>query len=227
MNTRLLLVEDDENLGYILKEYLEMNEFQIDWAKNGEQGLSKVQENNYGLCLLDIMMPKKDGFTLAKEIQKLDNSPPFLFLTAKSLKVDQLKGFNIGADDYIVKPVDEELLIARIRAILNRFNGEETVSQSYSVGKYNFDSNKRELILEQDTQTLTPRESDLLELFCKNKEEVLTRDDALKSIWGESNYFNRRIMDVYISKLRKYLSDDPEVEIRNIHSKGFILSDSE
>lgn len=229
MSDRLLLVEDDENLGYILKEYLEMNEFRVDWAKNGEQGLSTVKNNNYDLCILDIMMPKKDGFTLAREIKELKPHTPFVFLTAKTLKVDQLKGFDLGADDYIVKPIDEELLIARIRAILNRFGSntsEEQTNNIYTVGNHTFDANKRQLISkDQEKQSLTPREADLLTLFCKKKGKLLSRDTALKEIWGDSNYFNRRIMDVYISKLRKYLSDDPDVNIENIHSKGFVLND--
>lgn len=228
MSNRLLLVEDDENLGYILKEYLEINEFRVDWAKDGEQGLSTVKNNGYDLCILDIMMPKKDGFTLAQKIKKLKPNTPFVFLTAKTLKVDQLKGFNLGADDYIVKPVDEELLIARIRAILKRFDNssEKQNNNIYTLGSCTFDTKKRQLISEdQEKQSLTPREADLLTLFCKKKGELLSRETALEKIWGDSNYFNRRIMDVYISKLRKYLADDPDVNIENIHSKGFILND--
>lgn len=226
MSDRLLIVEDDESLGYILKEYLQMNEFAVDWAKDGEKGLQRVINNEYDLGILDIMMPKKDGFTLAKEVKELHKDLPFVFLTAKTLKVDKLKGFDLGADDYIVKPVDEELLIARIRAILNRFDeNQSTEDNKYSIGKYIFDVDKRSLINGEQEQTLTPREADLLTLFCKKKGDLLTRERALKEIWGEKNYFNRRIMDVYISKLRKYLSGDPDVEIKNVHSKGFILSD--
>lgn len=228
MSHRLLLVEDDENLGYILKEYLEMNEFNVDWAQDGEQGLSRIENHSYDLCILDIMMPKKDGFTLATEIKQWQPHTPFVFLTAKTLKVDQLKGFNLGADDYIVKPVDEELLIARIRAILNRFDNtlNEQRNNIYKLGNYTFDANKRQLISEeQETQSLTPREADLLTLFCKKKGKLLSRETALKEIWGDSNYFNRRIMDVYISKLRKHLDNNPDVSIENIHSKGFVLND--
>lgn len=228
MSHQLLLVEDDENLGYILKEYLELNEFRVHWAKDGEEGLSKIKDQNYDLCILDIMMPKKDGFSLAREIKKLQPNTPFIFLTAKTLKVDQLKGFNLGADDYIVKPVDEELLIARIRAILKRFDPvtEEQNNSIYKLGNHTFDANKRQLISEdQEPHSLTPREADLLTLFCKKKGELLSRETALKEIWGDSNYFNRRIMDVYISKLRKHLDDNPYVNIENIHSKGFVLND--
>ena len=226
MSEQLLLVEDDENLGYILKEYLQMNGFDVDWAKDGQEGLSRVRDGNYNLCILDIMMPKKDGFTLAKEIKELNKELPFIFLTAKTLKVDKLKGFDLGADDYIVKPVDEELLIARIKAILNRFEDDSSAEpNTFTVGDYTFDVEKRRLVNGDQEQSLTPREADLLSLFCERKGELLTRKHALKEIWGEKNYFNRRIMDVYISKLRKYLSDDPDVEINNVHSKGFILSD--
>jgi DNA-binding response OmpR family regulator len=228
MGNQLLLVEDDENLGYILKEYLEMNEFEVVWAKDGEEGLNKFKGGSFDLCILDIMMPKKDGFTLAEEIKRENGQVPFVFLTAKTLKVDQLKGFDIGADDYIVKPVDEELLIARIRAILNRFNNdtEKGEPETYTIGRYSFDPNTRELTFDdQKVDSLTPREADLLELLCENIGTVLTRDEALETIWGDSNYFNRRIMDVYISKLRKYFNDDSDIEIKNVHSKGFILSE--
>lgn len=228
MSEQLLLVEDDENLGYILKEYLEMNEFLVDWVENGKKGISKIKENSYDLCILDIMMPKKDGFTVAEEIKELKPHTPFVFLTAKTLKVDQLKGFNMGADDYIVKPVDEELLIARIRAILNRFDNRTKAQTKniYNIGNYTFDANKQRLVSEnQEKQSLAPREAELLTLFCKKKGELLSRKMALKEIWGDSNYFNRRIMDVYVSKLRKHLADDPTVNIANVHSKGFILND--
>lgn len=230
MGDHLLLVEDDENLGYILKEYLEMNDFRVDWVKNGEEGLAAVKDRNYDLCILDIMMPKKDGFTLAREIRQLETKLPFVFLTAKALKVDQLKGFDMGAEDYIVKPVDEELLIARIRAILNRYRHgqrkQEDRRTSYSIGRYSFDTSTRVLRREDgEEQSLTPREADLLKLFCRYKGELLSRKTALKEIWGSKNYFNRRIMDVYISKLRKHLEDDPGVNIENVHSKGFILKE--
>ena len=226
MDAQLLLVEDDENLGYILKEYLEMNEFAVDWAKDGEEGYAEVKSNDYDLCILDIMMPKKDGFTLAKEIKELNKEIPFIFLTAKTLKVDKLKGFDLGADDYIVKPVDEELLIARIKAILNRFEHDETITKDkYRIGSYVYHVDTRNLVNGDEEQTLTPREADLLSLLCQRKGELLSRKQALQEIWGEQNYFNRRIMDVYISKLRKYLSDDSEVVIKNVRSKGFVLSD--
>lgn len=224
MSHQLLLVEDDQSLGYILKEYLEINNFDIDLAKDGSKGLSKIKQHDYDLCILDIMMPKMDGYTLAKKIKELDKNIPFVFLTAKTLKVDQLKGFNLGAEDYIVKPVDEEILIAKINAILSRCNNREQPKlPPVTIGKYNFDPNTRELTNGSAKQTLTARESEVLKLLCQNKGEVLTRKHALKTIWGESNYFNRRIMDVYISKLRKYLSEDPDIEIKNVHGTGFIL----
>lgn len=226
MGEQILLVEDNENLGYILKEYLKMNGFRIDWVEDGKKGLSKVKENSYDLCILDVMMPRMDGFALAKEIKELKKNTPFIFLTAKTLKVDQLKGFDLGADDYIVKPVDEELLIARIKAILNRFDdtGNEQQPDTFVIGSFTFEVSKRKLHFEETTQSLTPREADLLALFCKKKGELLTREYALKSIWGDNNCFNRRIMDVYISKLRNHLSADPAVTIENVHGEGFILS---
>ena len=230
MSDRLLLVEDDKSLGYILKEYLELNDFQVNWARDGEEGLSIFKENDFDLCILDIMMPKKDGFALAREMQEMDRQTPFIFLTAKTLKVDKLKAFNMGADDYIVKPVDEELLIARIRAIIRRYATSSSTSTSedtvYTIGSYTFNYETRSISRNGDSRTLTEREADLLLLLCKQKSSILKRDEALRKIWGESDYFNRRIMDVYISKLRKYLSEDPSIKIENVHGKGFILKDN-
>lgn len=224
MSQKLLLVEDDESLGRVLQEYLKMNDFKIDWAKNGPDGLRKIKNNSYDLCILDIMLPQKDGFTVAKEIKELEDKIPFVFLTAKSLKIDQLKGFDIGADDYIVKPIDEELFIARIKAILNRFESNgRTSSGYYNIGSYQFDPRMRELLNNEKKQVLSPRETDVLTLLCKNKGELIRRKDALKKIWGADNNQNRQIMDVYVSKLRNHLSGDSNVEIRNIHGTGFVL----
>lgn len=230
MSDRLLLVEDDKSLGYILKEYLELNDFRVQWARDGEEGLSIYKKNEFDLCILDIMMPKKDGFALAREMQEMDRQTPFIFLTAKTLKVDKLKAFNMGADDYIVKPVDEELLIARIRAIIRRSATSSSPSMSedtvYTIGSYTFNYETRSISRNGDSRTLTEREADLLLMLCNKKSSLLKRDEALRKIWGESDYFNRRIMDVYISKLRKYLSEDPSVKIENVHGKGFILKDN-
>lgn len=226
MSKRLLLVEDDQSLGHILQEYLSMNGFETDWATDGREGLTKVKENAYDLCILDIMMPEKDGFTLAKEIKELEDNIPFVFLTAKSLKVDKLKGFDLGADDYIVKPVDEEIFIERIKAILNRFEyDEKTPSEYYQIGSYKFHPKMRELNSNENKQILSPREADVLTLLCENKGVVVSRETALKKIWGANNNQNRQIMDVYISKLRNYLAGDSDVEIRNIHGTGFVLAD--
>ena len=225
----ILLVEDDESFGYILKEYLEINDFSVQWCTDGEQGLKAFLQGVYDLCILDVMMPVKDGFTLAKEIQDHDPEVPFIFLTAKALKVDKLKGFRLGCDDYVVKPIDEELFIARVRAIIKRTssdpeNGGKTIS--YHIGKYLFDYANQALILNGNIQRLTTKEAKVLQLLCEKKNQVLDRNKALKTVWGESDFFNRKSMDVFIHKLRKYLEEDASVRITNVHGKGFVLEDS-
>lgn len=225
---KILLVEDDESFGYILKEYLEINDYTVTLATNGEDGLNTFKRNSYDLCLLDVMMPLKDGFTLAKEIRDADPDIPFMFLTAKALKVDKLKGFRLGCDDYIVKPIDEELLIARIKALIRRSSAENesTIKNcNYQVGKYNFDFSNQALSLNGKTNRLTEKEARLLQLLCENKHTILDRNKALKSVWGQSDFFNRKSMDVFIHKLRQYLKDDPSVQIVNVHGKGFILEE--
>ncbi|MEM8568378.1 MAG: response regulator transcription factor [Bacteroidota bacterium] len=223
-SAKILLAEDDENLGYILKEYLEMKEYQVTLARDGEEGLAYFQQSNYDLCLLDVMMPKKDGFTLATEIRAMNTSIPIIFLTAKALKVDKLKGFKIGADDYIVKPVDEEELDARIRAIIKRSSPtSENVTSNYEIGNYQFDYANLRLSLNGEVQQMTQKEGDMLKALCDHQGNILDRQSTLKSLWGESDYFNRRSMDVFISRLRKYLSKDPSITIRNVHGKGFVL----
>ncbi|MBO3698055.1 response regulator transcription factor [Roseivirga sp. E12] len=223
---RILLVEDDDSFGYILKEYLEINDFNVDWVQNGELGLDAFLRGVYDLCILDIMMPLKDGFTLAKEIQEHDSSVPFIFLTAKSLKIDKLKGFRLGCDDFVVKPIDEEIFIARVKALMKR-TGIETLSNSegssYEIGLYIFDSTNQALSYGEVTQRLTTKEAKLLQLLCDKKNQVLDRNLALKAVWGESDFFNRKSMDVFIHKLRKYLEQDPTVKITNVHGKGFVL----
>ncbi|MEM9856917.1 MAG: response regulator transcription factor [Bacteroidota bacterium] len=220
---KILLAEDDENLGYILKEYLEMKEYQVTLARDGEEGLEYFQQANYDLCLLDVMMPKKDGFTLATEIRAMNTSVPIIFLTAKALKVDKLKGFKIGADDYIVKPVDEEELDARIRAIIKRSSTATEHTSHYEIGNYQFDYTNLRLSLNGEVQQMTQKEGDILKALCDRQGNILDRQSTLKSLWGESDYFNRRSMDVFISRLRKYLSQDPSITIRNVHGKGFVL----
>ena len=223
----ILLVEDSQTLGYILSEYLEMNDFKVIWAKDGHEGLECFQKNAVDLCILDVMMPKQDGFTLAKGIKALNRAIPIIFLTAKSLKTDKLKGFRLGADDYIVKPIDEELLVARVQAVLNRSQGQTNpqANETYHIGQYTFNYEAQLLEWNAQQQKLSQREAEVLRMLCINKNQVMKRDVALKQIWGDNDYFTRRSMDVFISKLRKYLQHDSTVKITNIHGKGFILSD--
>ena len=221
---RILLVEDDESFGYILKEYLEINDFSVIWEQDGEAGLKTFRQEVFDLCILDVMMPLKDGFTLARDIRENDPDVPFIFLTAKALKVDKLKGFRLGCDDYVVKPIDEELFIARVRAIIKRTGDTEAAtSQVYRIGNYLFDYANHALILNGNMQRLTTKEARVLQLLCEKKNQVLDRNKALKTVWGESDFFNRKSMDVFIHKLRKYLEEDPSVKITNVHGKGFVL----
>jgi len=221
----ILLVEDDNSLGYILKEYLEMHNFTIVLAKDGEQGLQVFNRLHFDLCILDVMLPKKDGFTLAHEIKQLNENTPVIFLTSKALKIDKLKGFKLGADDYILKPVDEEELIARIEAVLRRTSvTQQKEPASFTIGKYIFDYSNQILVLGEKKQSVTAKEAAVLKLLCEHKGRILDRKNALKKLWGESDFFTRRSMDVFISHLRKYLSDDPSVEIKNVHGKGYVLN---
>ncbi len=223
---RILLVEDNETLGYVLREYLEMKGFEVSLAKNGKEGLHLFKKQAYELSILDIMMPGMDGLTLAREIRMMDPGAPFLFLTARALKVDKLKGFNLGADDYIVKPVEEEELVARIKAILRRTRGKsDAETPLFQVGSYQFDPVNQKLMLGEKEQVLTEREAQLLRLLCENKGKLLSRRQVLNSLWSGNDYFNRRSMDVFISRLRKYLSEDPAIEIANVYGSGFILTD--
>jgi len=227
--SKILLVEDDESFGYILKEYLEINDFNVEWQKDGEAGLRAFEKGLFDLCILDIMMPLKDGFTLAKEIQEIDNEVPFIFLTAKSLKIDKLKGFRLGCDDFVVKPIDEELFIARVKALIKRTTSDPengTNCITHRIGNYLFDFNNQALIINKKVQRLTIKEAKVLHLLCEKKNQVLDRSKALKIVWGESDFFNRKSMDVFIHKLRKYLEEDSSVRITNVHGRGFILEDN-
>ena len=224
---RILLCEDDENLGMLLREYLNAKGYEAELCTDGEAGFNAFLHNSkYNLCVFDVMMPRKDGFTLAREIREIDKEVPIIFLTAKTLKDDILEGFKIGADDYLTKPFSMEELTFRIEAILRRTrvrpNREQTI---YTIGNYEFDTVKQTLTLRNgSSKKLTTKECELLGLLCANANEVLQRDYALKSIWVDDNYFNARSMDVYITKLRKLLKDDhPNVEIINIHGKGYKL----
>ncbi len=224
---KILLAEDNETLGYILKEYLEMKGFNIHWEKDGKKAWKAFTERPFDLCVLDVMMPEIDGFTLAGKIKTEDQAMPIVFLTAKSLKVDVLKGFNLGADDYIKKPVDEEELVARINAVLSRTQIEASISKitHYNIGNYVFDKKNQKLSLEEDHRYLTERETRLLLALCKNKNNLTERATVLKDIWGKNDYFNRKSMDVFISRLRKYMAADPRIKIVNVHGSGFILRD--
>ena len=224
----ILLVEDDKGLGYILKEYLEVHDYEVSWTQNGIEAWKQYLSSHFDLCLLDVMLPKMDGFSLAKKI-RLDNSKiPIIFLTAKGLKVDKLKGFKIGCDDYIVKPVDEEELIMRIEAILKRIrysqNDWNTKGTYYRLGDFDFDPSRQLLTLNDEKQNLTIKETAILKLLCQHQGRILDRKETLKKIWGESDYFKRRSMDVFISRIRNYLKKDPRIKITNIHSKGYMLT---
>jgi two-component system, OmpR family, response regulator len=223
--TKILLAEDDENLGSLLREYLQAKSYEAHWLSDGEKAYKSFEKNRYDICILDIMMPNKDGITLAKEIRMINPEMPIIFLTAKSMKEDVLEGFSVGADDYMTKPFSMEELIFRIEAILRRTqgSGQQNKQTEFEIGRFHFDANKQLLILDGKSIKLTTKESELLKLLCTNANNVLERNFALKSIWRDDNYFNARSMDVYITKLRKYLKDDPSVEILNIHGKGYKL----
>ena len=223
-NVKVLLCEDDENLGMLLREYLQAKEYDVDLMPDGEEGAKAFAENRYDLCILDVMMPQKDGFTLAQEIRHLNSRVPIIFLTAKTLKEDVLAGFKIGADDYMTKPFSMEELLFRIEAILRRTsNKKNKVGNNYKFGRYEFDTQKQTITIDGVSSRLTTKESELLGLFAQNMNNVLERNFALKAIWVEDNYFNARSMDVYITKLRKKLADDPDVQILNVHGRGYKL----
>lgn len=222
---KLLLAEDDENLGLLLKEYLIAKGYDTDLYPDGEAAYKGFRNHSYNLCILDIMMPKKDGISLAKDIRLINADIPIIFLTAKNMKEDVLEGFKIGADDYITKPFSMEELIFRIEAILRRVM-QDTASPDdavYKLGMYTFDTRKQILTGGEEEVKLTTKEAELLRLLCNNANKVLERNFALKTIWIDDNYFNARSMDVYITKLRKHLKDDPKVEIINVHGKGYKL----
>lgn len=226
-NKKILLVEDDPNFGNILKEYLTLNDYDITLAKNGIEGLEKFKKEEYDLCILDVMMPYKDGFTLAKEIREKNEVVPIFFLTAKQLKEDVLKGFKIGADDYLTKPFDSDVLLAKIKAILNRKITTtilENDTFEFEFGDFHFNSKLRFLTHKDGSPfKLSPKENQLLRLLVVHLNDLLPRDVALNKIWRDDNYFTSRSMDVYIAKLRKYLSADKNVQILNIHGEGFRL----
>lgn len=221
---RILLCEDDENLGMLLREYLQAKGYDTELFPDGEAGFRAFTQGKYDLCVLDVMMPKKDGFSLARDIRGLNEETPIIFLTAKTLKEDILEGFRIGADDYLTKPFSMEELTFRIEAILRRIRGKKNRNRThYQIGDFFFDTQKQILTIGDEQTKLTTKESELLSLLCAHANEILQRDYALKTIWIDDNYFNARSMDVYITKLRKHLKADPTVEIINIHGKGYKL----
>ncbi len=225
MQTKLLLVEDEKNFGAILKDYLKMNGFAVEWCEDGEQGLRAFKTSIFDLCIIDIMMPKKDGFTLSSEIKAVNKNIPFIFLTARGMRDDMIKGYKLGAADYITKPFDSELLLLKINAILN-LQTESTNQNTFEhqIGSFDFNAKLRSLKNKTQEIKLSPKEAALLNLLCQHKNDVLLREKALKQIWTEDNYFTARSMDVYIVKLRKYLSVDPSIEINNLHGNGYSLS---
>ena len=224
MKKKILLVEDDHNLGSIVNEFLGVKGFDVTHCVNGEDGLKSYKQNNYDICLIDVMMPKMDGFSLAKKI-KNDGSTPFLFLTAKSMLNDKIEGFKVGADDYVTKPFSMEELVLRINAILKRTSSPNEVKEKreFKIGGYSFNYDKRLLKFKGEDQKLTSKESELLKLLCENKNNLVERSTALMKIWKDESYFTSRSMDVYITKLRGYLKNDPKIQIANVHGSGFKL----
>jgi len=223
---KILLAEDDPNLGLLLEEYLQAKNYDVTLAVNGKEAFDMFCKHSYDLCLLDVMMPLKDGFTLAKEIRVSNKQVPIIFLTAKSMKEDTIEGFNAGGDDYMTKPFSTEELLARIQAVLRRSMKAmalENTQTEFVIGKYKFNTETQLLKGGTDDVKLTTKEGQLLRLLAINQNDILDRSFALKTIWHDDNYFNSRSMDVYITKLRKYLKQDPKVEIVNVHGKGFKL----
>jgi DNA-binding response OmpR family regulator len=220
---KILLAEDDENLGMLLREYLVAKSYDCSWFVNGDKAYKNFIKNYYDICILDVMMPVKDGFTLARDIRMTNTEIPIIFLTAKSFKEDIIEGFKAGADDYITKPFSMEEMLFRIEAILRRTKKDpsDSIQHEFKIGEYLFNSQSQILKIGKEEHKLTTKESDLLKLLCINKNTILDRNFALKTIWIDDNYFNARSMDVYIAKLRKYLKDDPRVQIINVHGKGF------
>jgi DNA-binding response OmpR family regulator len=230
MAFKILLVEDDQNFGDVLRSYLEMHEYDVTLATDGEEGLKEFKKGTFDLTITDVMMPKKDGFSLARDIREENTDMPIIFLTAKTLKEDVLEGFKIGADDYITKPFNSEELLYRVMAVLKRTQKEADPQEEvkeFEISKYHFNYPLRILTYtdgnEKSKEKLSPKEAHLLRMFCMYKNNVLPRSEALKKIWGEDNYFTARSMDVFVTKLRKYLAQDEDIEIVNIHGNGFRL----
>lgn len=223
---KLFLLEDDQSFGSVMKAFLEMNDFYVRWIDDGKKAISNFRDEDFDLCILDVMLPNVDGFTVARDIKIINKDIPLIFLTAKTLKEDILQGFKLGADDYITKPFDTEILLCKIKAILNRnssITDQNCENKEFAIGKYIFKYDIRTIFYETQEQKISPREAELLKLLIEHKNNVLPREKALKILWGDDNYFTTRSMDVFITKLRKYLKDDPNVQIMNIHSSGYRL----
>lgn len=224
--TKILLVEDDTSLGFLLVDFLESNGFDVKLYRDGESGLNGYKASQYDFCIFDVMLPGIDGFSLAQRVRAENKTIPIIFLTARSMKPDKIKGFDIGGDDYITKPFDEDELLCRINAIINRYNiqpEESNHKEQFVIGKFIFDFKNQLLIIGKEPRRLTKKENEILRLLCLSVNEIVTRDTILFSIWGDNDYFIGRSLDVFIAKLRKYLSDDPTVQIGNIPKVGYIL----
>jgi two-component system OmpR family response regulator len=227
LKAKILLCEDDPNLGMVLKNYLEINDYEVVLERDGRLGLAAFQREKFDLCLLDVMMPNMDGFKLAEEIRDINPDVPLFFVTAKTMKDDVLQGYKLGANDYITKPFDSEVLLMKIKANLKRNEelNREHVNMVFELGRFHFNPKLRELTINGETSTLSPKENELLKLLAEYKNDLLQREIALKKIWGSDTYFNGRSMDVYIAKLRKLLKEDEQLRIVNIHGNGFMLED--
>jgi DNA-binding response OmpR family regulator len=222
---KILLCEDDTNLGMVLKNYLELTDYDVTLERDGRLGLAAFQREKFDICLLVVMMPNMDGFTLGEAIRDVDPDMPLFFLSAKTMKEDIIQGYKLGADDYITKPFDSEVLLLKIKAILKRSEEENKINDNieFDLGNYHFNPRLRELKIGATVHVLSPKENELLKMLAEHKNDLLQRDKALKKIWGSDTYFNGRSMDVYIAKLRKYLKEDTQIEIVNIHGNGFRL----
>jgi DNA-binding response OmpR family regulator len=226
-NRRILIVEDDLHLGFLLMDFLESEGFAVKLCRNGESGLSTFKKDHFDLCVLDVMLPEMDGFQLAHHLRLERKEIPFIFLTARSMKEDKLRGFTLGAEDFITKPFDEEVLLCRIKVIMRRFEDEllaDNVPTYFSFGDYSFDYSRRELCYKGNSQRITEKESEVLRLLCLNQNQILKREEAVEKIYGKRDYFLGRSFDVFISRLRKLLSDDPRISIENVFKVGFIMN---
>lgn len=225
-STKLLIVEDDLNLGFLLMEFLEGAGYQVKWCRDALSGLEQFKRQYFNLCLLDVMMPGMDGFSLAKHIHQSDRQTPFLFLTARLLKEDRIKGYQLGAEDYITKPFDEEELLCKIKVILRRQKMQQIPSlpTHFQLGQFFFDAQRQELVLDGQSQRITEKETEVLQLLCQHKNQILRREEAVQLIYGKSDYFLGRSFDVYICRLRKLLTPDPNISIENVFKVGFILN---